>query len=71
MKDRRYSRHVNYIAKPNEGLASAFNRGFAESKGELICFPYGDDFWLPKKLATLHQFIDRPKLVVFIMVLFW
>lgn len=41
------------IFKKNGGQASAFNAGFAASKGEVICFLDSDDYWFPIKLERI------------------
>ncbi|WP_048810110.1 glycosyltransferase family 2 protein [Candidatus Methylacidiphilum infernorum] len=61
----KYSHLVKYVYKTNEGQASAFNRGFEESKGELICFLDGDDFWHPTKLSTLWKIYKEFKIGCF------
>ncbi|MEM3658612.1 MAG: glycosyltransferase family 2 protein [Candidatus Hadarchaeum sp.] len=61
----KFQHRVKYIYKPNEGQASAFNRGFEESKGELICFLDGDDFWLAEKLSTLWQIYTQTNIGCF------
>lgn len=46
------------ILKEDGGQASAFNAGFAASRGDVICFLDADDLFLPEKVAqvvdTLH-----------------
>ena len=41
---------VHYHYKPNQGQASAKNRGILESKGDFIAFLDADDLWTPTKI---------------------
>jgi glycosyltransferase involved in cell wall biosynthesis len=55
----RYSHHVRVVAKENGGQASAFNAGFAASKGEIICFLDSDDLFIPEKVRCVVESLDR------------
>ena len=46
------------IFKENGGQASAFNAGFLESKGDLICFLDSDDWWANDKLEAVLKWDD-------------
>jgi glycosyltransferase involved in cell wall biosynthesis len=48
-----YGERIQAIYQANQGQASAFNRGFAQSQGEIICFLDADDIFLPHKVATI------------------
>jgi glycosyltransferase involved in cell wall biosynthesis len=48
-----YGERIQAIYQANQGQASAFNRGFAQSRGEIICFLDADDIFLPHKVATI------------------
>jgi glycosyltransferase involved in cell wall biosynthesis len=56
-----YRDRIVPVLKENGGQASAFNAGFARSKGEIICFLDSDDIFVPAKVTevvkafTLHQ----------------
>jgi glycosyltransferase involved in cell wall biosynthesis len=41
------------VLKVNGGQASAFNAGFAASRGNIICFLDADDWFLPEKTAEV------------------
>jgi len=41
------------IFKENGGQASAFNVGFSQSKGDIICFLDADDVFLPEKVEQI------------------
>jgi hypothetical protein len=57
----RFGDRVHLIAKDNGGQASAFNAGFAASKGEILCFLDSDDLFLPHKLARIvRMFTEHP-----------
>lgn len=40
----------------NTGQGESFNRGFSESKGDLICFMDSDDVWFPDKLINVNNY---------------
>jgi glycosyltransferase involved in cell wall biosynthesis len=46
---------VRLIAKQNGGQASAFNAGFAASRGGIICLLDADDVWLPGKVERIVE----------------
>ncbi|HEX4572451.1 MAG TPA: glycosyltransferase family A protein [Dongiaceae bacterium] len=46
---RNYGNRIRPIFKSNGGQASAFNAGFAASRGEVICLLDADDFFFPEK----------------------
>jgi Glycosyl transferase family 2 len=47
----RYADRVTVLAKPNGGQASAYNLGFAHSRGELVMFLDADDWLYPDAIA--------------------
>lgn len=48
-----YGDRVMPILKQNGGQASAFNVGFAASRGALVCLLDADDVWLPTKVEQV------------------
>lgn len=49
---------IKAVFKPNGGQASAFNAGYANVSGDIICFLDSDDYFVPNKLekiAALHK----------------
>jgi glycosyltransferase involved in cell wall biosynthesis len=48
-----YGDRVLSLFQANGGQASAFNAGFAKSKGDIICFLDADDFFAPTKAAEI------------------
>jgi glycosyltransferase involved in cell wall biosynthesis len=48
-----YADRVQVIQQPNGGQAAAFNRGFVESRGAIICFLDADDLFAPDKVAQV------------------
>lgn len=58
-----YGDKIIPILKENGGQASAFNAGFAASKGDIICFLDADDLFVPEKAAEIvDAFGDRADL---------
>jgi glycosyltransferase involved in cell wall biosynthesis len=56
-----YGDRIIPVLKKNGGQASAFNSGFAHSKGEIICFLDADDLFLPGKIQqVINTFQDHP-----------
>ena len=49
----KYGSRVISVLKANGGQGSAFNAGFAASKGDLIFFLDSDDFFYPEKVASI------------------
>jgi hypothetical protein len=64
---------VRVVRQINQRVCAARNRGFAESKGEFVCFLDHDDVWFPWKLSRqLEAFAARPDAgVVFTEFLNW
>lgn len=54
-----YGNRIHAVFKENGGQASAFNAGFAASKGEIICFLDSDDYFSPHKVDTLVQALQE------------
>lgn len=54
-----YGDRVIPVLKANGGQASAFNAGFARSKGEIICFLDSDDIFLAEKVATIQKVFEE------------
>ncbi|HEY9675729.1 MAG TPA: glycosyltransferase [Waterburya sp.] len=58
-----YGDKIIPVLKENGGQASAFNAGFAASRGDIICFLDSDDIFLPEKAAEVVEvFGDRDDL---------
>jgi glycosyltransferase involved in cell wall biosynthesis len=55
-----YGSAVRGIFQERQGQTSAVNRGFAESRGEIVCLLDADDVWLPGKLAAVLPFYSDP-----------
>lgn len=49
---------IRYIRKPNGGQVSAFHAGVAETRGEIIAFLDGDDWWATEKLTKVIGAFD-------------
>lgn len=54
-----YGEKIIPVFKENGGQASAFNAGFAVSKGDLICLLDSDDVWLPNKVEATVEATSR------------
>lgn len=54
-----YGDRISLVSKKNGGQASAFNAGFAASRGEIICFLDSDDLFLPDKLAYVADIFAK------------
>jgi len=54
-----YGERVVAILKENGGQASAFNAGFAASKGDIICFLDADDAFLPEKASEVVRLFNQ------------
>jgi glycosyltransferase involved in cell wall biosynthesis len=50
---------VRYVRQNRAGKAEAFNRGFRESRGDLICHLDADDYWLPEKLERVTESLSH------------
>jgi glycosyltransferase involved in cell wall biosynthesis len=61
----RYGDRIRYEYGPNEGAASARNRGFRAARGEYVCILDSDDQYYPHKLAMQVEHLDtRPDTVM-------
>jgi glycosyltransferase involved in cell wall biosynthesis len=49
---------IRSVFKPNGGQASAFNAGYAASKGDILCFLDSDDLFLPSKVSRVVTALD-------------
>jgi glycosyltransferase involved in cell wall biosynthesis len=54
-----YGERIIRVIKPNGGQASAFNAGFAASKGDWILFLDSDDFLAPRKAEFILSYAVR------------
>lgn len=60
---RKFAPRVRYLGKANGGQASAFNAGIPETRGEIVAFLDGDDWWAKDKLsAVLNRLVNRPEI---------
>lgn len=50
---KKYTGIIRIILKENGGQASAFNAGFAEAKGDIICFLDSDDVWYSNRISRV------------------
>jgi glycosyltransferase involved in cell wall biosynthesis len=56
---RKFEPRVRLIRKANGGQASAFNVGIAETKGEIVVFLDGDDWWAREKLKAVVEAFEK------------
>lgn len=54
-----YGNKIISVLKENGGQSSAFNAGFAASKGEVICFLDSDDTFLPEKVSEIVNILEN------------
>jgi len=58
----KYAPDVRYIYQKDQGQGGAFNTGFKQSTGEIICFQDADDIWYPGKIArVMEEFARHPE----------
>ncbi|MEM0542794.1 glycosyltransferase [Flavobacterium sp. j3] len=50
---------IRYFSKKNEGVAVARNFGIEKSSADFICFLDADDYWFPRFLETMNQYIQK------------
>ena len=55
----KFAPRVKHVRKKNGGQASAFNAGFAESRGEIVAILDGDDWWAKGKLRAVVDALER------------
>jgi len=54
----KFAPRVKLVRKRNGGQASAFNAGFAESRGEIVAILDGDDWWAEGKIAAVAEALE-------------
>jgi glycosyltransferase involved in cell wall biosynthesis len=54
-----YAEKIIYYFQNNQGQASAFNKGFELSSGDIICFLDSDDFFYPNKLEEIIRLFEK------------
>jgi glycosyltransferase involved in cell wall biosynthesis len=57
-----YGDKIIPVLKENGGQASAFNAGYAASRGDILCFLDSDDIFYPNKLEVVCKSIDPKNL---------
>jgi glycosyltransferase involved in cell wall biosynthesis len=55
----KFAPRVRHLRKKNGGQASAFNAGFAESRGQIIALLDGDDWWAKGKLSAVAAALEQ------------
>jgi hypothetical protein len=55
---RSYGTDVLAVCQENGGQASAFNAGFAASRGDIVCLLDSDDLFLPHKAGTVVELLS-------------
>ena len=60
---RSYAPRVKSLLQERQGQASAFNHGFAQVSGDVVCLLDSDDVFLPGKLNAVLAAFDDPKVV--------
>jgi glycosyltransferase involved in cell wall biosynthesis len=54
---RKFQPHVRILRKTNGGQGSAFNAGIPETRGEIVAFLDGDDWWAKAKLSVVMDYL--------------
>jgi glycosyltransferase involved in cell wall biosynthesis len=58
-----YGEQIIAVTKENGGQASAYNAGFAASRGEIICMLDADDLFFPYKVSrVVEAYEDNPEI---------
>src|SRR5271154_1452035 len=52
---RKFQPDVRILRKKNGGQGSAFNAGIPETRGEIVAFLDGDDWWGKEKLTAIAE----------------
>lgn len=55
-----YGSRIRAVLQEQQGQAAAFNRGFQEAGGEIVCLLDSDDLWDPGKLSAAAPLFDDP-----------
>jgi glycosyltransferase involved in cell wall biosynthesis len=56
-----YGDKIIPVLKENGGQASAFNAGFAASRGDIVCFLDADDIFVPEKASEVVEALGSSK----------
>jgi glycosyltransferase involved in cell wall biosynthesis len=54
-----YGSRIKAVFKENGGQSSAFNLGFAQSHGDIVCFLDSDDVFMPEKVTRVVEILER------------
>ena len=56
---RGYSEQLNWVSEPDEGQASAINKGWRLARGEIVAYLNADDTYLPNTIDRVVKFFRR------------
>jgi glycosyltransferase involved in cell wall biosynthesis len=60
---KRYKNDITAVLKSNGGQGSSYNAGWAESRGDLVCFLDSDDTLFPNAMETAVSLFEDPQVV--------
>lgn len=60
----KFNDHIRIVRSPNEGFGASLTKAIQLATGEYVCLLDADDYFHPKKLATLQPVLSNQPLIV-------